>query len=344
MLELDVWCGTTFKGAEYDTSSGRWTVETLTTDGRVRIVHPKHLVWAGSPFFGPQPYFTSLPNYKNFEGISYYASEHHSAFDIPNIKNKKVVVVGSNTTAHDICQDFVNAGAASVTMIQRSSTIVHTIDGAIQTLLKPPPEGMDIEDSRFTQQSMPLPVQLEMVSLASRIMVQFDKQLLDSLDTTEFVASKCENGDNFLRRALGSRGGGYYVDHGASELIASRVIKVAFCPKGVEKLNAHGLVLADGRVLEADVIVAATGFQRIEDHLAEVVGEKVASCATELHRGTETTDNESVEGIDRLWKGIYKSTGHPGFWMALGILQFTLPDAEALALRIIAAEGGLLKA
>jgi cation diffusion facilitator CzcD-associated flavoprotein CzcO len=130
MLELDVWCGSSFKCAKYDDISGRWTVETLSADCRARTVRPKHVVWAGSAFFGPQPFFSGLPGYENFEGLSYHASEHHSASDIPGIKDKKVVVVGSKTTAHDICQDFVDAGAASVTMIQRSSTIVHTPEAA----------------------------------------------------------------------------------------------------------------------------------------------------------------------------------------------------------------------
>jgi hypothetical protein len=74
------------------------------------------------------------------------------------------------------------------------------------------------------------------------------------------------------------------------------------------------------------------------------MGEKVASRATELHRTPDTTNGTSPDELERLWKGIYKPTGHPGFWMAVGNLQQTPPGAEALALQIVATEDGLLKA
>ena len=37
---------------------------------------------------------------------------------------KRAVVVGSNTSAHDICQDLWEQGAARVTMLQRSAGLV----------------------------------------------------------------------------------------------------------------------------------------------------------------------------------------------------------------------------
>ena len=54
------------------------------------------------------------------------------------------------------------------------------------------------------------------------------------------------------------RGSGYYIDVGAAELIADGSIKLAHGQ--VERLAEDSVVLADGTVLPADLVVYATGF------------------------------------------------------------------------------------
>src|SRR5439155_23423113 len=50
---------------------------------------------------------------------------HSSEFrDGAEYRGKHCIVVGSSTSAHDICADLVEQGAAEVTMIQRAPTIV----------------------------------------------------------------------------------------------------------------------------------------------------------------------------------------------------------------------------
>ena len=52
-----------------------------------------------------------------FEGDAFHSSEYKNGHAY---KGKRAVVVGSNTSAHDIAEDLWEAGAASVTMVQRS--------------------------------------------------------------------------------------------------------------------------------------------------------------------------------------------------------------------------------
>lgn len=341
VLELDVWLETRFQNATYDDITGRWTIETVSIGTEeTRVLHPRHLIWAGGPFIRSKPSVFRVPGLEDFQGLFYYSSEHQDASAMPAVKGKKVVVVGSKTSAHDVCEDFVKAGAI-VTMIQKSPTIVHSPEALVTIPLQPPPKGIGAEDFRLMQQSIPLPIMLQLLGQASNMMVRFDTKLIEALEKTEFVVSKCENGESFFRQGLQSRGG-FYINHGASDLIASGRIKVSFCPGGVEKVAAHEIILADGRALEADIIVAATGYEPFESLLPGLLGDEVAERAVELHRSPEMMDDDSPAGLERLARGIFRPTGHPGFWVTLGNNGQTAQGAEKLALQILAVEDGLI--
>ena len=60
----------------------------------------------------------------NFKGMKTFKGEQHHSSSHPGpdgYKGKKVVVIGSNNSAHDICAALCEAGV-DVTMVQRSST------------------------------------------------------------------------------------------------------------------------------------------------------------------------------------------------------------------------------
>jgi len=56
---------------------------------------------------------------KVFGGTVYHASQHQYATVTGNVKGKKVVVIGTGNSGHDIAQNFFENGA-DVTMLQRS--------------------------------------------------------------------------------------------------------------------------------------------------------------------------------------------------------------------------------
>lgn len=58
---------------------------------------------------------------ESFNGILLHSAEYRSADDWAG---KKCIIVGTANTAHDVAHDCVKAGAASVTMVQRSETYV----------------------------------------------------------------------------------------------------------------------------------------------------------------------------------------------------------------------------
>jgi putative flavoprotein involved in K+ transport len=71
------------------------------------------------------------------------------------------------------------------------------------------------------------------------------------------------------------RGSGYYIDVGASELVANGEIKLKSGVE-VEEIKDHSLVLSDGSELEADLIVYATGYGSMNGWAAELISKEVA--------------------------------------------------------------------
>ncbi len=71
------------------------------------------------------------------------------------------------------------------------------------------------------------------------------------------------------------RGSGYYIDVGASELIAEGEIKLK-SGVGIERIKEHSVVLSDGTELPADLIVYATGYGSMNGWAARIISQEVA--------------------------------------------------------------------
>ena len=115
VMELNYWGSTTARSAAYDETAGEWTV-VVERAGEPITLRPKQLVLATG--------MSGKPNHPSFPGQDVFAGEqqHSSAHPGPDAyAGKRVVVVGSNNSAFDICGALYEVGA-DVTMVQRSST------------------------------------------------------------------------------------------------------------------------------------------------------------------------------------------------------------------------------
>jgi cation diffusion facilitator CzcD-associated flavoprotein CzcO len=345
-LDLQIWLGTEFQSAQYDDKSGRWTIETISNDGRRRRLRPRHLVYAGNAHVLKYPIIPDFSGQGEFKGLLYHATDHVDAATMPNIQGKKVVVIGSGTTAHDICQDFVEEGI-DVTMIQRNSTFVMSSEAVAQIGLPPPEEGLVFDDYILNFQSLPTFVLLGIMSGVAARMLQYDSQLIEGLDKTEFLVAKGEDGQSFFSRGI-MRRGGFYINDGASDDIVSGRIKVMQCTQGVKHLTATGLVLADDRSIDADIIVLATGWKMFEDVKTEIMGENVARYTTRMWGVDDEGEQGSVSihtypgslHSNRFIQKVYRPTGHKGFWVAISNFIGSKIGAPLLALQIKAREEG----
>ncbi|BFZ59121.1 hypothetical protein YB2330_000123 [Saitoella coloradoensis] len=324
-MELNVWTQTPFQSAEYDEASKTWTCTVKRPDGSIRTLKPKHVVLATG--HSGEANIPKFPGQEKFKGRLVHSSQHTTGKDFTG---KKAVVVGCCNSGHDIAHDFYEQGA-DVTIVQRSSTYVMTSKNGLAELFRglydengPPTEDADIMFS-----STPNPLHADLHQHVTRRIADLDKDLLDGLQKAGFKLDFGDDGSGFLMKYF-RRGGGYYLDVGASNLIAEGKIKVK---QGVEieRFDEKGIIFKDGSRLDADIVVLATGYQNMRTTARRLLGDKVADRCNE------------VWGMDEEGelKTMWRSSGHPRFYFMGGNLALCRFFSKRLALQIKAQEEGL---
>ena len=219
-------------------------------------------------------------------------------------------------------------------MLQRSGTYVISAATGLLMLHEgtydeggPPTEEADVYG-----QSLPLPVQFALnVDLTNRIAAA-EKANLDGLKMVGFDVDFGDDGSGIYRKYV-TRGGGYYVDVGGSQLIIDGKIKLVSSPEGIKGFEPDALVLADGRKLDADIVVLATGYDNMVTTARKCLGDKVAD------RCNDVWDLDSEGEVRAMWR----PSGHPNFWFMGGSLALCRTYSRFLALQIKAIEEGLNK-
>ena len=134
------------------------------------------------------------------------------------------------------------------------------------------------------------------------------------------------------------RGSGYYIDVGASELIADGSVKLAH--GDVSELTETEVVLDDGTRLEADLVVYGHGFGSMNGLAADIVGQEVADKVGKVWGlGSDTTkDPGPWEGEER---NMWKPTQQEGLWFHGGNLHQSRHYSLYLALQLKARAEGI---
>ena len=323
LLELNVWTKSTITDTKWDEGSQTWSVTVKREkDGttETRTFHPRHVVQA-TGHSGKK----NQPTWKGIEGFKGHILCHSSEFPgaRENCQGKKAVVVGACNSSHDIAQDFLEKGY-DVTIVQRSSTNVISSESITEIGLKGlfSEDGPPVDDADIILHSLPAPVlKAQQVELTRR-QNENDREILEGLEKAGFKIDQGPDDAGLFIKYF-QRGGGYYIDVGASKLIAEGKIKVKNGQEIVEVLP-HGLRFADGSELEADEIVLATGYQNMRTETRTILGDEVADKV-----GDVWGFNEEGE-IRRIWQ----NSGHPGFWFHGGNLALCRYFSKSLALQI----------
>ena len=117
VMELDYWTSATATRAAYDDAEKLWRVE-VERDGRRIELRPRHLVFATGAYGPPrEPPFEGA---EDFAGDILHSNRYQTGRDY---EGKACLVVGANSSAHDVAADLWDFGA-EVTMLQRSPTTV----------------------------------------------------------------------------------------------------------------------------------------------------------------------------------------------------------------------------
>lgn len=286
-----------------------------------------------------KPSVPTLPGQDIFAGEQHHSSAHPGP---DHYVGKKVVVVGSNNSAHDICKALYENGV-DVTMLQRSSTHVVKSDSLMELGLgdlyseRAVAAGMTTEKADLTFASLPYAIMADFQRPIYDAIRLRDKDFYDRLEAAGFELDFGDDDSGLFMKYL-RRGSGYYIDVGACELVADGSIKLAHGQ--VSHLTKDAVVLADGTELPADVVVYATGYGSMNGWAADLMGQEIADRIGKvwgLGSGT-AKDPGPWEGEQR---NMWKPTQQENLWFHGGNLHQSRHYSLYLALQLKARYEGI---
>lgn len=336
IMEITYWSSTTCRSATFDDATQEWTV-VLDRAGEEITLHPKQLVLATG--MSGKAIVPTLPGQDVFRGEQHHSSRHPGP---DAYADRKVVVVGSNNSAFDICGALWEVGA-DVTMVQRSST--HIVKSA--SLMEIGLGGL-YSEAALAAGVTTQKADMIFASLPYRIMHTFqqpvyaaikerDQDFYDRLEATGFRHDWGDDDSGLFMKYL-RRGSGYYIDVGSAELVAGGEIPVV--QGQVDHLTEDAVVLTDGTVLPADVVVYATGYGSMNGWAADLISPAVADKVGKVWGlGSDTTkDPGPWEGEQR---NMWKPTQQEALWFHGGNLHQSRHYSLYLALQLKARAEGI---
>ena len=332
LLELNVWMRTTIKESKWDASKKQWTVvvEREKESGVVetRVLHPKHIIQA-TGHSGEKNFPSHIPGINDFRGDRLCHSSEFSGAKM-NGKGKKAIIVGCCNSGHDIAQDFFEKGY-DVTMVQRSSTCVISSKAILEIGLAGlyDEQGPPVDDADVIFWSIPSSVLKSIHQDVTAEQNKHDATLLAGLEKAGFKLDQGPDGAGLFMKYF-QRGGGYYIDVGASQLIVDGKIKIKQGQEIAEVLP-KGLKFADGSELEADEIIFATGYKNMRTQAKNIFGSELAD---------QVQDVWGFDGEGEV-RTMWRKTGHPGFWFFGGNLALCRYWSRMIALQIKALDEGI---
>ncbi len=337
VMELNYWGSTECRSARYDEAADEWIV-VVERDGSEITLRPKQLVLATG--------MSGRPNLPTFEGMEEFAGDQHHSAHHPGpdpYRGKKAVVIGSNNSAHDICAALWE-NDVEVTMVQRTSTHIVRSSSLMDIGLGALYSEEAVESGITTQKA-----DLIFASLPYRIMHEFqiplydamrdrDAEFYERLERAGFMLDFGEDGSGLFMKYL-RRGSGYYIDVGASELVADGSVKL-ISGVDVDRITERSVLLSDGTELEADLIVYATGYAGMNGWAAELISDEVAAKVGKIWGlGSDTIkDPGPWEGEQR---NMWKPTQQEALWFHGGNLHQSRHYSLFLALQLKARLEGI---
>ncbi|MBX2825947.1 MAG: NAD(P)/FAD-dependent oxidoreductase [Gammaproteobacteria bacterium] len=320
-MELNVWTSSELMESRYLENEGCWSASVRTSDGQTRILKPRHIVMATS--------VSGIPKIPEIPGLDQYGGEviHASAYrDGEDHQGKSALVLGVGTSGHDIAQDLASSGA-TVTMVQRGSTMIINIEPGAQLPYALYHEGPGLDECDLITTAMPFPLMRKAHIAFTATAREQDWPLLQKLQHRGMKLDYGPDGAGWQFKYL-TRGGGYYFNVGASEMIADGSIGLVQY-ENIERFNAHGVELLDGDRIDADLIVLATGYQGMSAMVERVFGPSVADTVGPIW-GFDENELEL--------RNMYCRTPQQGLWFIAGSFAQCRINSKYLALQIKASE------
>ena len=336
VMEINYWGSSPAKKATWDDDAKEWSI-VVDRNGEEIVLRPKQLVFALG--VSGKPNIPELPGQDIFRGEQHHSSQHPGP---DPYKDKRVVVIGSNNSAFDICGALWEVGA-DVTMVQRSSTHVVKSDSLMELGLgdlyseRAVAAGITTHKADTIFASLPYRILADVQRPIYEAIKERDKEYYERLEKAGFWLDWGDDGSGLFMKYL-RRGSGYYIDVGGGELVANGEIPVKHGQ--VVALTEDAVRLDTGEELPADVVVYATGYGSMNALAADIIGKEMAEKVGKvwgLGSGT-TKDPGPWEGEER---NMWKPTQQEGLWFHGGNLHQSRYYSLYLALQLKARQVGL---
>jgi len=337
LMELNYWSSTVAEKARWDEDAQRWEVRVV-RDGQPVTLRPKQLVFAlGVSGYANVP---KIPGAETFLGQQHHSSKHPGG---DAWRGKKAVVLGSNNSSHDICADLWENGA-DVTMVQRSSTHIAPSDSLMELALgglyseQAVASGIDHHKADLVFASVPYKIMHTFHIPVYEEMKRRDADLYRRLEEAGFMLDFGDDGSGLFMKYL-RRGSGYYIDVGASELVANGSVHLR-SRVDIARVNPTSVTLTDGSELPCDLLVYATGYGSMNNWLADLVSPEVADRVGKCWGlGSATTKDPGP------WEGelrnMWKPTPVDNLWIHGGNLHQSRHYSQFLSLQLKARMEGI---
>jgi len=156
-----------------------------------------------------------------------------------------------------------------------------------------------------------------------------DKDILDGLRKKGFKLTNGPDNAGFPSLSY-RRGGGYYFDVGASQLIIDGKIGLKN-DSVIKEFTKTGLKFEDDSTLDADLVVFATGIGDPRDEYKKIIGEELGSRVKQIW-GLDSSGEPN---------GAWREIGIDNLWCMMGNLAMCRYHSRHVALQIKAMKEGL---
>jgi cation diffusion facilitator CzcD-associated flavoprotein CzcO len=244
--------GSDLAAADWDASANLWRL-TVRRDGRTETLTTRFLWMCQGYYRHETPHMPSWPGTEDFKGRLVHAQTWPDDLDCAG---KQVVVIGSGATAATVVPALAKT-AAQVTMLQRSPTYFFPSpkEHELATLLRPlnlPDDWFHeimrrkyLHDQKETQRRAkeePEALEADLIGMAEALLggaAPVDPHFTPRYRIWKQRLARIPEGDLYA---------------------AVRDGRAAIATDRIERFDEGGIVLTSGARLDADVVVAATGF------------------------------------------------------------------------------------
>jgi len=164
----------------------------------------------------------------------------------------------------------------------------------------------------------------------ANMVAQADRTLIEGLHQAGFKTNMGLHGAGPLHLAW-ERGGGYYLDTGASQMIIDGRIKLKSGAK-ISTFTETGIKFDDGSDVLADIIILCTGFGDFKEPIRKLCGDKITD------KITKTWGLNSEGEINGAWR----DCGVRDMYFMAGNLALGRYYSKHVALQIKAVEENLM--